>query len=154
MKATNEPKRDFESIAKLYMSEPRGHETASCYCGKVRAELFFPLSEQEMKEDNCSSCVRVGVTPCHKRLCLHVTRLLISAFTPHEIKCEFSGASTPLNISMEEGMAALLIAGIVECLYSQTSTAQTRVSLTSSRQRDEPLCCKYITRTWRFSQLM
>ncbi|KAM3514722.1 hypothetical protein MY11210_001693, partial [Beauveria gryllotalpidicola] len=63
MKPTNEPRRDFDSIAKLHMSEPRGQETASCYCGKVRAELLFPLSEQEMKEDNCSSCVRVRVYP-------------------------------------------------------------------------------------------
>ncbi|OAA72933.1 Mss4-like protein [Akanthomyces lecanii RCEF 1005] len=66
MKPTNEPKRDFETIAKLYMSEPQGHETASCYCGKLRAELLFPLAEQEMKEDNCSSCVRtayIGVYP-------------------------------------------------------------------------------------------
>ncbi|KAM3451319.1 hypothetical protein NHJ6243_009617 [Beauveria neobassiana] len=66
MKPTNEQKRDFDSLAKLHMSEPRGQETASCYCGKVRAELLFPLSEQEMKEDNCSSCVRtayIGVYP-------------------------------------------------------------------------------------------
>lgn len=77
MKPTNEPKRDFETIAKLYMSEPQGHESASCYCGKVRAELLFPLSEQEMKEDNCSSCVRVRIPHTVHLFSLTFGRLLI-----------------------------------------------------------------------------
>lgn len=63
-KPANEPKRDLETLAKLDISERLGHETASCYCGKVRAELLFLLSEAEVKEDNCSSCVRVRILSC------------------------------------------------------------------------------------------
>jgi hypothetical protein len=33
--------------------------TASCHCGKVQAELLVPITDLEIKEDNCSSCVRV-----------------------------------------------------------------------------------------------
>lgn len=60
-KAASEPKRALETLANLHMSERLEHEVASCYCGKVRAELLFPLSEGEVREDNCSSCVRVRI---------------------------------------------------------------------------------------------
>ncbi|CEJ92899.1 hypothetical protein VHEMI08526 [[Torrubiella] hemipterigena] len=65
-KAAKEPERDVETAAKARMSNDQGHETASCYSGKVQAELLFPLSEGEIKEDNCSSFVRaayIGVYP-------------------------------------------------------------------------------------------
>jgi hypothetical protein len=39
------------------------HEVVACHCGKVKAELLITLSELEIKEDNCSSCVRVGSSP-------------------------------------------------------------------------------------------
>ncbi|KAI0481284.1 Mss4-like protein [Xylariaceae sp. FL0804] len=35
-------------------------QTFSCHCGKVWAELLVPLSSQQIKEDNCSSCARIG----------------------------------------------------------------------------------------------
>lgn len=40
--------------------EANVHNTGSCHCGKVRIQILVPLSELELKEDNCSSCVRVG----------------------------------------------------------------------------------------------
>lgn len=69
-KTANEPKRDLETLAKLHLSErqgPEAHETASCYCGKARAELLFRLSEEEIREDNCSSCVRVCILSYRKQ---------------------------------------------------------------------------------------
>ncbi|UNI17925.1 hypothetical protein JDV02_004232 [Purpureocillium takamizusanense] len=46
--------------------EPPAQHVFACHCGNVRAELLAPLSEQQVKEDNCSSCVRnayVGAYP-------------------------------------------------------------------------------------------
>ena len=37
---------------------PANH-LGSCHCGKVRVELLVDISTLEVKEDNCSSCVRV-----------------------------------------------------------------------------------------------
>ncbi|KAK8080909.1 hypothetical protein PG997_008727 [Apiospora hydei] len=34
--------------------------TFSCHCGVVKATLNAPLKDQELKEDNCSRCVRTG----------------------------------------------------------------------------------------------
>ncbi|KND87080.1 hypothetical protein TOPH_08254 [Tolypocladium ophioglossoides CBS 100239] len=47
-------------------SGPPAQHIASCHCGKFQAKLLVPIQEQEVKEDNCSSCVRnanVGVYP-------------------------------------------------------------------------------------------
>lgn len=37
----------------------KAHHLFSCQCGNVQAELLAPIQDQEVKEDNCSSCVRV-----------------------------------------------------------------------------------------------
>lgn len=47
--------------------EPLSHELGetpakavfSCHCGHVRAALLGALENEELKEDNCSKCVRV-----------------------------------------------------------------------------------------------
>ncbi|KAK0387227.1 hypothetical protein NLU13_5540 [Sarocladium strictum] len=55
-----------ESTPELPTPRPDAHQTASCYCGKVKAELLIPLPGLEVKEDNCSFCVRtafIGVYP-------------------------------------------------------------------------------------------
>ncbi|KAI1174672.1 Mss4-like protein [Nemania sp. FL0916] len=39
---------------------PSVQHTCSCHCGNVYAELLAPVHSQEIKEDNCSSCVRIG----------------------------------------------------------------------------------------------
>lgn len=69
-KAANEPRTDLVAQAILPRPDSQQHETASCYCGKVRAELLFPLSEEEVKEDNCSSCVRVSALDPYQTLTL------------------------------------------------------------------------------------
>ena len=42
----------------------------SCQCGKVTAELLVPIQGEEIKEDNCSSCVRVRLVGPHTSLSL------------------------------------------------------------------------------------
>lgn len=42
----------------------KAHHLFSCQCGDVQAELLAPIHDQEVKEDNCSSCVRV-IMPHH-----------------------------------------------------------------------------------------
>jgi hypothetical protein len=37
-----------------------GHHLVACHCGRLRAELLTAIEDQELKEDNCSSCVRVS----------------------------------------------------------------------------------------------
>lgn len=69
MKHTYEPERKVETLVKSRMANGQGHETASCYYGKVQAELLFPLAEGEIKEDNCSACVRVSFHTYHLRIC-------------------------------------------------------------------------------------
>ncbi|KAL7941463.1 hypothetical protein V8C42DRAFT_334635 [Trichoderma barbatum] len=32
----------------------------SCHCGDVRADLLSPIEKEELKEDNCSKCVRIA----------------------------------------------------------------------------------------------
>jgi hypothetical protein len=36
------------------------HHLFACHCGRVRAELLTPIEDQAVREDNCSSCVRVS----------------------------------------------------------------------------------------------
>ncbi|KAJ6437719.1 glutathione-dependent formaldehyde-activating enzyme [Purpureocillium lavendulum] len=46
----------------------------ACHCGNVQAQLLVPLSELQVKEDNCSSCVRnayVGVYPTKDQVRTH-----------------------------------------------------------------------------------
>lgn len=55
-------------------SEPRPSHVGSCHCQKVQVELMVPLSELEIKEDNCSSCVRtayIGVYPTKDQVKIH-----------------------------------------------------------------------------------
>ncbi|KAM7186062.1 hypothetical protein V8F33_012053 [Rhypophila sp. PSN 637] len=47
----------------------------SCHCGNVSVELFVGLDELEIKEDNCSSCVRdayIGTYPSKEQVRIHV----------------------------------------------------------------------------------
>ncbi|KAK7957973.1 Centromere protein V [Apiospora saccharicola] len=37
--------------------------TFSCHCGSVKATLNVALKDQEVKEDNCSRCVRLKRLP-------------------------------------------------------------------------------------------
>jgi hypothetical protein len=41
------------------LAGPPAAALSSCHCGKVQAELLVPLTELQVKEDNCSFCVRV-----------------------------------------------------------------------------------------------
>ncbi|SPQ24620.1 99cc0578-e913-427d-8dd1-33c8b3f9c4d3 [Thermothielavioides terrestris] len=51
---------------------PTAHHTGSCHCGKVRLELLTPIEDQEVKEDNCSSCdAYVGVYPTKSQVRIH-----------------------------------------------------------------------------------
>ncbi|KAK1757777.1 Mss4-like protein [Echria macrotheca] len=46
----------------------------SCHCGKVNVELLVELDELEIKEDNCSSCVRdayIGTYPTKEQVRIH-----------------------------------------------------------------------------------
>ncbi|KAH8657660.1 glutathione-dependent formaldehyde-activating enzyme [Xylariales sp. PMI_506] len=46
--------------------EPPAQHLFACHCGRVQAELLTSITEHELKEDNCSSCVRgayIGVYP-------------------------------------------------------------------------------------------
>ncbi|KAK4443385.1 hypothetical protein QBC34DRAFT_488382 [Podospora aff. communis PSN243] len=46
----------------------------SCRCGKVRVELLVDIAELEVKEDNCSSCVRnayIGIYPTKDQVRIH-----------------------------------------------------------------------------------
>ncbi|KAM7208278.1 hypothetical protein V8F20_001256 [Naviculisporaceae sp. PSN 640] len=46
----------------------------SCHCGKVTVELLIGLDELEIKEDNCSSCVRdayIGTYPTKEQVRIH-----------------------------------------------------------------------------------
>ncbi|KAL6856796.1 hypothetical protein J3F83DRAFT_751856 [Trichoderma novae-zelandiae] len=40
--------------------EAPGNALFSCHCGDVRAALLRPLKDEELKEDNCSKCVRMA----------------------------------------------------------------------------------------------
>lgn len=42
------------------VAEPPAMHIFSCHCGYVQAELLVPLAGLEVKEDNCSGCVRVS----------------------------------------------------------------------------------------------
>ncbi|KAK7996684.1 sphingolipid long chain base-responsive protein [Apiospora arundinis] len=51
---TEDPQQSFKPSSK---APPY---TFSCHCGSIKATLLVPLQEQEVKEDNCSKCVRTG----------------------------------------------------------------------------------------------
>ncbi|KAI7779142.1 hypothetical protein LA080_001304 [Diaporthe eres] len=55
-------------------TEPVAHHLFSCQCGDVQAELLVPIHDQEIKEDNCSGCVRdayIGVYPTRDQVRIH-----------------------------------------------------------------------------------
>ncbi|KAF3762730.1 hypothetical protein M406DRAFT_264248 [Cryphonectria parasitica EP155] len=63
---TSHAEEDKQQTRNPSRSEPQAQHLFSCHCAAVQAELFTPLQEQEVKEDNCSSCVRnayIGVYP-------------------------------------------------------------------------------------------
>ncbi|PSR79793.1 glutathione-dependent formaldehyde-activating enzyme [Coniella lustricola] len=56
--------------------EPPAQHVFSCHCGQVQAELLTSLAEHEIKEDNCSSCVRtayIGTYPAKDQVRLYGT---------------------------------------------------------------------------------
>src|ERR1700712_1361937 len=55
-----EDKRIFESAVGNQSETPAQHIFA-CHCGQIEADLLTPIEDQEVKEDNCSSCVRVSL---------------------------------------------------------------------------------------------
>lgn len=55
-----EDKRMIEPVTVAPSMTPAQHIFA-CHCGKVQAEMLTPIQGQEVKEDNCSSCVRVSL---------------------------------------------------------------------------------------------
>jgi hypothetical protein len=55
----------FESAAE---SGSTVYHHGTCICGNLGVELLSPLSELELKEDNCSSCVRVCSRSLYDRL--------------------------------------------------------------------------------------
>ncbi|KAK2603054.1 hypothetical protein N8I77_009538 [Diaporthe amygdali] len=64
--AAIETKDEELEIQQLEKTEPTAHHVFSCHCGNVKAELLVRIQDQEVKEDNCSSCVRnayIGVYP-------------------------------------------------------------------------------------------
>ncbi|KAK0738863.1 hypothetical protein B0T18DRAFT_423004 [Schizothecium vesticola] len=74
------PADEVRSLPSLLPSSVEG-ETAppvahhgSCHCGKVRVELLVDIGTLEIKEDNCSSCVRnayIGIYPTKSQVRIH-----------------------------------------------------------------------------------
>lgn len=56
-----EDKRVFEPLTGT-LSGGQTKPIFACHCGKVQAQLMTPIEDQEVKEDNCSLCVRVSST--------------------------------------------------------------------------------------------
>ncbi|RKU48893.1 hypothetical protein DL546_008635 [Coniochaeta pulveracea] len=64
---------DERPLKRISESSPALHK-ASCHCGQVQAELLVPITDLEIKEDNCSSCVRdayIGVYPTKDQVKIH-----------------------------------------------------------------------------------
>ncbi|KAK5991546.1 hypothetical protein PT974_09830 [Cladobotryum mycophilum] len=58
-----EERKAVEPLPEAGGGRPAQH-TFSCHCGKVRAALLDPIEEEELKEDNCSTCMAyIGVYP-------------------------------------------------------------------------------------------
>ncbi|AEO68135.1 uncharacterized protein THITE_2051078, partial [Thermothielavioides terrestris NRRL 8126] len=55
-----EPEQPISAPPPAAPEAPTAHHTGSCHCGKVRLELLTPIEDQEVREDNCSSCVRAS----------------------------------------------------------------------------------------------
>ncbi|KAK1833633.1 hypothetical protein QBC39DRAFT_302466 [Podospora conica] len=72
------PPDDARTLPPLLPSEgdtAPSHQ-GSCHCGQVRMELLVDISTLEVKEDNCSSCVRnayIGIYPTKSQVRLHGT---------------------------------------------------------------------------------
>ncbi|KAI1109897.1 Mss4-like protein [Nemania sp. NC0429] len=65
---------DEQKLGTEVSSHPLAQKICSCHCGKTHAELLIPLQGQELKEDNCSSCARIGyigVYPTNDEVILH-----------------------------------------------------------------------------------
>lgn len=56
-----EAEGDARSIEPLSQQpdEPAAKSLFACHCGHAKAALLSPIEEEELKEDNCSKCVRV-----------------------------------------------------------------------------------------------
>ncbi|KAF2429068.1 hypothetical protein EJ08DRAFT_671193 [Tothia fuscella] len=71
--ADTEDTRTVELVTAPSSQIPAEHVLA-CHCGHLQAELLVPIRDQELKEDNCSSCVRIGyigVYPTKDQVIIH-----------------------------------------------------------------------------------
>lgn len=117
---------------------PLAQHSGSCHCQKVQVELLVPLAEQEVKEDNCSSCVRVSrleFSCTITRVRLTIYRQHISGYTPPETRLEFTEESTRLNTLVAVSMVVLLIAQPAASLFSVIYMAPRYLPLTRWHQR-------------------
>ncbi|KAL5086186.1 hypothetical protein Trisim1_009516 [Trichoderma cf. simile WF8] len=57
-----EAEGDARSIEPLSQQpdEPAAKSLFACHCGHAKAALLSPIEEEELKEDNCSKCVRIA----------------------------------------------------------------------------------------------
>ncbi|KAK3313321.1 hypothetical protein B0H66DRAFT_628999 [Apodospora peruviana] len=63
-----------EDVSTTHRISDEAQHLSSCHCGKVQAELLVPITDLEVKEDNCSSCVRnayIGVYPTKDQVKIH-----------------------------------------------------------------------------------
>ncbi|KAK2590582.1 hypothetical protein QQS21_011728 [Conoideocrella luteorostrata] len=69
----DEPQRTIESLPGD-SSEATAQHLFACHCGSVQCELLTPITEQDVKQDNCSSCIRkayIGVYPSKDQVRIH-----------------------------------------------------------------------------------
>ncbi|KAJ9137211.1 Glutathione-dependent formaldehyde-activating enzyme [Coniochaeta hoffmannii] len=73
--SANEGERTIGAVPTLAPgSESTAAHIGSCHCGRVQVELLIPLTELQVKEDNCSTCVRnayIGAYPNKDQVRVH-----------------------------------------------------------------------------------
>lgn len=142
------------------LAKPHG----SCHCGNVKVELLVDIGELQVKEDNCSSCVRVCLSPplwpsylsspffqssCFPDREAHFPhRTPTLASTQPKTKSASTAGSTLSSTGMGGSSTVPPTAGHAVCLCSTTSTALTSAFSMTFQLRGRKRSWLCTGRTW------
>jgi hypothetical protein len=154
MKTVHSEETVWETTVSEHESKTPARHLFACHCGRVRAELLTPIEDQELKEDNCSSCVRVSgagaVLLFHHKgggFAANVHRQDTLAHTQPKTKCESTVARMHSSTLPDASLAALCIANPAAFMCSATYMGRRLVFSIGCLPSERKMLSGCITRT-------
>jgi hypothetical protein len=128
-----------KAVVRETESGTAAEQVFACHCGKVQAELLVPIKDQELKEDNCSTCVRVSDSvqiPTYTIYLLDAYRLDISGYIQPKTKSGSMGENILSSILLAASLEVQYSAKLAEFMCLQISTDLRSAYLTNCLRRE------------------